>query len=401
MATVHTNLTVGKTYVVTSANGCTVTLANGVEVTLQAGQDYFTPDTPDVTVSDDTATVVQTFNHAPARRGGGGSVTVDPAPTQGSANAVSSGGVYTALRALPAPTPEPLGTTTTLLHDHVYTVVAAGTALDFSAVTLGDNATSEVWVDVGAETSIEWPGFYWVGTDSPDAPPDMSAAGRYRLELRNEGAVTYARLKMFTPTIGTFRIVQYLQTDGTAYIDTGMRSVDRHVFAGEFSTHEKPDTFMGCGVDAPSAFSANTYNYQTSGASTWNYGDNRVYVFRVSNMNFNSDVKFTFRFEPSRAVVNGNEYPAVDKTSFEPVPESALRPTFELPLDKRLTLFALNGGNTVSGTRCYGFRVFRADGTAQLCLVPALDADGVPCMYDVVSGTPFYNAAESGEFTYA
>ena len=301
----------------------------------------------------------------------------------------------------PAPLPTALTPATSMKNGGVYTVVAAGAALDFSAISLADNATAEIWVDVGAETSIEWPGFYWLGTDSPDAPPDMSAVGRYRLELRNEGAATYARLRLFTPNFGAFRPVQYLQTDGTAYIDTGMRSVDRHVFAGEFSTHERPAAFMGCGGDAPSAFSANTYNYQTSGASTWSYGDNSVYAFRVSNMNFNSDVKFTFRFEPSRAVVNGNEYAEVDRTSYEPVPESALRPTFELPLDKRLTLFASNGENIVSGTRCYGFRVFRADGTAQLCLVPALDADGVPCMYDVVSGTPFHNAAESGEFTYA
>ena len=297
--------------------------------------------------------------------------------------------------------PRPLTPATAMKNGGVYTVAAAGAALDFSAISLAENATAEIWVDVGAETSIEWPGFYWVGTDSPDAPPDMSAVGRYRLELHNEGAVTYARLRLFTPNFGAFRALQYLQTDGTAYIDTGMRSLDRHVFAGEFSTHERPATFMGCGTDAPGAFSANTYNYQTSGASSWNYGDNSVYTYRVSNMNFDSDVKFSFRFEPSRAVVNGNEYAAVDRTSYEPVPESALRPTFELPLDKRLTLFAANGENIISGTRCYGFRVFRADGTAQLCLVPALDADGVPCMYDVVSGTPFHNAAESGEFTYA
>ena len=98
MATTHTNLTVGKTYAVTSASGCTVTLANGVQLTLEAGQDYFTPDTPDVVISDDDATLVLLFNHAPGRRGSGGSVAIDPSPTQGSTNAVSSGGVYTALQ---------------------------------------------------------------------------------------------------------------------------------------------------------------------------------------------------------------------------------------------------------------------------------------------------------------
>ena len=90
MATVHTNLTVGKTYAVTSANGCTVTLANGVEVTLQAGQDYFTPDTPEVVVSDDDATVVQVFNHAPGRRGSGGDIESDLNVGHAAADAVAA-----------------------------------------------------------------------------------------------------------------------------------------------------------------------------------------------------------------------------------------------------------------------------------------------------------------------
>ena len=191
MATLHRDLTVGKTYVVTSANGCTVTLANGVQIELQAGQDYFTPDTPDVTVSDNTATVVQTFNHAPGRRGSGGDITVDPAPTQGSENAVSSGGVYTALRELPAPVPEPLEEDTAMRNGGVYTVDAAGTALDFSAVTLPDNATAEVWIECTAETNITWPdAWLWQDGSAPQVACDTAteASHRYRIVVLNEGA---------------------------------------------------------------------------------------------------------------------------------------------------------------------------------------------------------------------
>lgn len=199
MATTHTNLTVGKTYAVTSANGCTVTLANGVQLTLEAGQDYFTPNTPNVVISDDDATLTLLFNHAPGRRGSGGSVTIDPAPTQGSENAVSSGGVYTALRALPAPVPEPLGATTTLLHGHVYTLAVAADT-DLSALTVKQYATCELWLDYTAG-SVTWPALYWLDGTSSDAqhdhdvPPDMSVVGRYRVTLRNEGSgVTYANV---------------------------------------------------------------------------------------------------------------------------------------------------------------------------------------------------------------
>lgn len=38
------------------------------------------------------------------------------------------------------------------------------------------------------------------------------------------------------------------------------------------------------------------------------------------------------------------------------------------------------------------------DGDAQQ-LVPCLDADGVPCLYDLISKTAFYNQG-SGSFTW-
>lgn len=181
MATTHTNLTVGKTYAVTSANGCTVTLANGVQLTLEAGQDYFTPNTPDVVISDDDATLTLLFNHAPGRRGSGGSVTIDPAPTQGSENAVSSGGVYTALRALPAPVPEPLGATTTLKHGHVYTLAVAGDT-DLSALGVELYGTAELWVDYTAG-SVDVSGWSW----QEDAPDNWETGKRYCIVLRNDG----------------------------------------------------------------------------------------------------------------------------------------------------------------------------------------------------------------------
>lgn len=190
MATTHTNLTVGKSYAVTSANGCTVTLANGVQLTLEAGQDYFTPNTPNVVISDDDATLTLLFNHAPGRRGSGGSVTIDPAPTQGSENAVSSGGVYTALRALPAPVPEPLGATTTLLHGHVYTLAVAGDT-DLSALGVELYGTAELWVDYTAG-SVVWPtGLWW----EEGSAPTLTAGKSYAIALRNDGVKLRANVQ--------------------------------------------------------------------------------------------------------------------------------------------------------------------------------------------------------------
>lgn len=174
----------------TSASGCTVTLANGVQLTLEAGQDYFTPNTPNVVISDDDATLTLLFNHAPGRRGSGGSVTIDPAPTQGSENAVSSGGVYTALRALPAPVPEPLGATTTLLHGHVYTLAVAGDT-DLSALGVELYGTAELWVDYTAG-SVTWPtGLWW----AEGSAPTLEAGKSYAIALRNDGVKLRANVQ--------------------------------------------------------------------------------------------------------------------------------------------------------------------------------------------------------------
>lgn len=98
-----------------------------------------------------------------------------------------------------APVPEPLGTTTTLLHGHVYTLAVAENT-DLSALGVELNATAELWVDYTAG-SVTWPTLYWLDGTSSDAqhdhdvPPDMSAVGRHRVTLRNEGSgVTYANV---------------------------------------------------------------------------------------------------------------------------------------------------------------------------------------------------------------
>ncbi|MCQ2439367.1 MAG: hypothetical protein MJ074_06370 [Oscillospiraceae bacterium] len=94
-------LNVGHTYALSTASGCTVTDADGVQVTAVAAgtQGVFNPPTPKITISDENAKVIP-FVDAPAffaGPGGGISITIDPNPTQGSGNAVSSGGVFLAL----------------------------------------------------------------------------------------------------------------------------------------------------------------------------------------------------------------------------------------------------------------------------------------------------------------
>lgn len=111
------------------------------------------------------------------------------------ANAVTSNAVFNAIQAAAphAPTPESLGEDTAMKNGHVYTLAAAGTALDFSDVTLGDNATAEVWVECTAATNITWPPA-WKWLDNDGAAPEIKcdtateASHRYRIVVLNEGS---------------------------------------------------------------------------------------------------------------------------------------------------------------------------------------------------------------------
>lgn len=89
----------GKTYAVTSANGCTIYRADGV-TTLKvatAGQDYFVAAERKVYCSDAAALVTECFNSAPTSASGGGvSITVDQTYKPSSENPASGKAVNAA-----------------------------------------------------------------------------------------------------------------------------------------------------------------------------------------------------------------------------------------------------------------------------------------------------------------
>lgn len=62
------------------------------------------------------------------------------------------------------------------------------------------------------------------------------------------------------------------------------------------------------------------------------------------------------------------------------------------------TLIIFRGTNTYGKLRIKRFYITR-DGAYTLNLIPALDRNGKPCMYDTVSKQTFYNAGK-GEFLY-
>ena len=80
-----------------------------------------------------------------------------------------------------APVPEPLGTTTTLLHGHVYTL-AVEADTDLSALGVELYGTAELWVDYSAG-SVDWTGIWW----AEGSAPTLEAGKSYAIALRNDG----------------------------------------------------------------------------------------------------------------------------------------------------------------------------------------------------------------------
>ena len=90
----------------------------------------------------------------------------------------------------PAPVPEPLGTTTTLLHGHVYTLAVAADT-DLSALSVKAYATCELWIDYSAG-SVTWPeGCWW----ADGSAPTLAAGKSYAIALRNDGVKLRANVQ--------------------------------------------------------------------------------------------------------------------------------------------------------------------------------------------------------------
>ena len=89
-----------------------------------------------------------------------------------------------------APVPEPLGTTTTLLHGHVYTLAVAGDT-DLSSLGVELYGTAELWIDYTAG-SVTWPTL-WSWVDG--IVPTFTAGTRYFVRVWSDGVAVIAELK--------------------------------------------------------------------------------------------------------------------------------------------------------------------------------------------------------------
>lgn len=182
--------------------------------------------------------------------------------------------------------------------------------------------------------------------------------------------------------------LEYLQSDGTQYIDTGVIGktglsvlCDFEVVSGDLSDL----IIIGC---APASYSPRCYPI-ASQSSKFAYGYGNWYN---SSMTFalNTRYRVNTNFGTSTQSMSVNDSSVVN---------SAVTTTYDVEFT--MSLFGANIGGTPKGygsQRIYSCQIYD-NGTLIRDFVPVLDVNKVACLYDKVNKKFYYNKG-TGDFTY-
>ena len=185
-----------------------------------------------------------------------------------------------------------------------------------------------------------------------------------------------------------WRPVEYLESTGTQWIDTGIKlSSESEVKCDYELITETPDTnqyLFGAQTTVNNIFMQ--FGYVTYAKNS----PNRIYGYVKTDSSVNNNLA---RPENGKiSVILNKEGLELNETFSSP---SVIAENFELPIN--CYLFADNSYNHEGlffYGRVYNFSISRA-GSFQLDLVPCVDSLGNPCMYDRVSKTSLYNQTDT------
>ena len=179
-----------------------------------------------------------------------------------------------------------------------------------------------------------------------------------------------------------YTAVDYIQTSGSQYIDTGRKLTQDSDITIDSMIVGKINRSAGMFGSRQSAYENNLAMFQTTSPN----------VFAVD---FSKYPKYRFSMDSSlertkiRANKTGVWVNDILQKSWSDVAD------FETPTNG--LIFDV-GNNNWSGNKAVMRLYSYTDGDAQR-LVPCLDANGVPCLYDLIGKTTLYNQG-SGSFTW-
>lgn len=176
-----------------------------------------------------------------------------------------------------------------------------------------------------------------------------------------------------------YKRVEYLESTATSGfgIDTGIKGSNNVEFSIKFNC-----LYSGTGCILGSRISSTRNEIQVS---SHNNG-----IFRMGNINYN--IPFSINAIHEASLVDG-KYILDDTVTTVDVGNWTN--------NFNIHLFVLNeSNNLIQGSRCkiYFCKLYENKELVR-DFVPCLDENGIPCMFDLVEGIPYYNVG-SGEFLY-
>lgn len=182
---------------------------------------------------------------------------------------------------------------------------------------------------------------------------------------------------------------KFLKKSGTAYIDTGIipdKSMDYDVVFDVESTYQGTLYIFGSDSSYRDGFNLSCDFRNEEGIRACNFSPS----FYKTNIRLKSGVQYSVQICENQFAVNSKVF-------------SAKSGSYVCAYS--LILFGTNrkGKAMVNGTYCRNLRIYSftisKDGNKIMNLIPALDRNGTPCMYDTVSKQTFYNKG-TGKFLY-
>ena len=187
-----------------------------------------------------------------------------------------------------------------------------------------------------------------------------------------------------------YKRCKFLKKSDTAYIDTGIipdKSMDYDIVFDVESTYQGVLYVFGSDSSYRIGFNLGADLTAQEGIRVCRFSEGGIYQTYIK---LNSGVQYSVQMCENHFSVNSKVFSAVSGLYV---------------CAYSLILFGTNrkGKAMVNGTYCRNLRIYSftisKDGNKIMNLIPALDRNGTPCMYDTVSKQTFYNAG-TGKFLY-
>lgn len=185
----------------------------------------------------------------------------------------------------------------------------------------------------------------------------------------------------------SYKELEYIESTGTQYIDTGVVPDNNTGYDVEFSqNHYNVNDISGCGIGTPANATARFYLFYLYNSSNLGYGFGNYYT-KVIALKTNQKYKGQMNYLNDRKVIFNGEELQTNLSEY-------------VSCNRTILLFARNMDDILkySGYRLYNLKITNNSNIIR-DFIPVLDKDGVPCLYDKVEQKYYYNQG-TGEFLY-